>query len=59
MIFFGNTGILADNNNNVLVGTEEDDEIRAYGSQDQVVGLGGNDRINGGEGKHAIRLFHE
>ncbi len=45
----------ATNNNDVLVGTHEDDEIHAMDGNDAVRGKGGSDEIWGGLGNDAIK----
>jgi trimeric autotransporter adhesin len=43
--------IPGNDNNNVLTGTADSDEIRAYGGTDQLFGLGGVDYLYGGYGQ--------
>jgi serralysin len=46
---------IADDNNNIVVGTTEDDLLPGLGGDDIVVGLEGNDTIQGGDGDDILR----
>lgn len=46
---------IADDNDNVVVGTEGDDFLPGLGGNDIIRGLAGNDRLEGGDGDDIIR----